>query len=616
MKESFCDNLLNEVEEGLVVIDMFGNIQTFNRRAKEITGVIFKHSKPHPEGKLEKGDLVIIADNRLGYDDGGLTPEDLQRIGVHSKSVNRGDGIVAIGLFDTPQTKGVYKSWHNKASNEQLSLNTEFLSYKVNVEINASNKMITIMVNDAIHSMPYALAIGHMVVLSSKGDLKFYQAKGYTIRKETIQHILSGQSFMPKGDYTEQFDVMGKPLSKIFEYNALVGKIETCLAGEKHYFENEYFEINKRPTLCSLKPITSNNGNSGLLLKIFDVSNIETMIDERNHLIVEMEKNSKNNMDSTHQSNKHAFEGVIGYSNAMQRVKFLISKAALTQSTVLLTGESGTGKSFIAKEIHQQTFPEGDKPFINVNCTAIPVHLFESELFGYSKGAFTGAERSGKQGYFELAENGTLFLDEIGELPLEMQVKLLHVLQSKMFYKVGGIAPVKVNVKIIAATNKDLVSEVRTKKFREDLYYRINGFPIEIPPLRKRKSDLYSLITSIMSRLSKSFGDEKRILSGEALERLLHYDWPGNVRELENVIELAFNMSDGDLIREEDIILSSPYENEHTLKHHIEQTEKNYIVEKLQASNYDVKKVMEVLELSKTTFYDKVKRYEINLKQQ
>ncbi len=614
MKDSFCDNLLNEVEEGLVVIDMFGNIQTFNRRAKEITGVIFKYSKPHPAGILEKGDLVIIADNRLGYDDGGLTAEDLQRIGVHSKSVNRGDAIVAIGLCDTPETKGIYKSWRNKSSNEQLCLNADFLSYQIKVEINASDKTITIIVNDAVHSMPYALAIGHMVVISSDGALKFYQAKGYTIRKETIQDLLSGKPFMPKGDYTEQFDVIGKPLSKIFEYNTLVGKIEACLAGEKHDFENEYFEINKRPTLCCLKPIESDRGRSGMLLKIFDVSNIETLIAERNRLIIEMEKSNKNIMDLSHQNNGHSFKGIIGYSNAMQKVKFLISKAAGTQSTVLLTGESGTGKSFIAHEIHQLAFPEGDKPFVNVNCTAIPIHLFESELFGYSKGAFTGAERSGKLGYFELAENGTLFLDEIGELPLEMQVKLLHVLQSKMFYKVGGVTPIKVNVRIIAATNKDLVAEVRTKKFREDLYYRINGFPIEIPPLRKRKSDLYFLITSIMERLSKSFGDGERVLSGEALERLLHYEWPGNVRELENVLELAFNMSDGDLIREEDILLTSTVETGHALKVHLELAEKNYIIEKLQASNYDVKKVMAVLEVSKTTFYDKVKRYDIQLK--
>jgi transcriptional regulator with PAS, ATPase and Fis domain len=239
--------------------------------------------------------------------------------------------------------------------------------------------------------------------------------------------------------------------------------------------------------------------------------------------------------------------------------------------------------------------------------------LFESELFGYSKGAFTGAERSGKKGFFELAENGTLFLDEIGELPLEMQVKLLHVLQNKVFYKVGAVEPTSVNVRVIAATNKDLQAEIQMKKFREDLYYRINGFPIEIPPLRQRKSDLYPLMNLVLETLSKDFGTAPKLITGEALERLLSYDWPGNIRELENIIELAHNMSDGAWIREDDLNL--PHKNVETqnMRAYLEQKERDFMLTTLQEADYDVKKTIKKLGISKSVFYDKVKKHDIKL---
>lgn len=615
MEDNFYESLLNEIEEGLIVIDMEGRIKTFNRRAKEITGVIFNHSKTHPGGRLQKGDLVIIADNRLGYDDGGLTAQDLKRLNIHSESIQTGDVVLAIGLYDDPSVKGIYKNWRNKAGNEILKLSVKFNQFLIDVKINLSKKEISISVDNEVYTMEYALAIGHMVVLDGKTkELKFYQAKGYTIRKETILNLLNGHEYLPKGDQTELYEVIGKDIGRVFECNELVTKVEVILNGENNYFLNEYFEINQRPTLCSLTPLKSKEDVVGILLKIIDVSNIENLIIERNNLIMDMEKTNKMIEKSHRYTNARASKSLIGHSSAMQKVKYLISRAASSRSTVLITGESGTGKTFVAREIHNLSFTDPNAPFISVNCTAIPFHLFESELFGYNKGAFTGAEKSGKKGFFELAQNGTLFLDEIGELPMEVQVKLLHVLQNKVFYKVGATIPTHVNVRVIAATNKDLVSEIQGKRFREDLYYRINCFPIVIPPLRDRKSDMYSLITSLMDKLATAFVGKRKYLSGEALEKIMQYHWPGNIRELENIIELAYNMADSDIIHEDYIAITTNQPSVKGLREFLNQAERDYIIKELHYWNHNMKKTIEALGISKSVFYEKIKKYNIESK--
>ncbi|MDW7662060.1 MAG: sigma 54-interacting transcriptional regulator [Bacillota bacterium] len=614
MPDLYYESILDVVEEGLVVIDMSGKIKTYNRRAKEITGILLSHSKPHESGQLERGDLVIIADNRLGYDDGGLSSGDLKKIGIDDNDIAQGEAFVAIGLYDTPKIKGVHKNWRNRAGNDRLIFQTQFDNRLIEVEIDIVKKTIDIKVDGDSHKMRYSLAIGHMVAYSHQhNDVKFYQARGYSIRNETVAELLEGKPFKAKGNYEETIDVIDMPIGKVFDSPTLLSRIETCIAGENDYFINEYYEIHKRPTVCSLMPL---KGNKEVLLKLIDVSNIEALITERNRMIVTMEKTNKSLDVTSDPKTDWISDGIIGYSSAMQRIKYLAQRAAMTKSTVLITGESGTGKTFIAREIHNLMFKNSERPFISVNCTAIPQNLFESELFGYNKGAFTGAEKSGKPGFFELAENGTLFLDEIGELPLEMQVKLLHVLQSKKFYKVGATTPTSVNVRIIAATNKDLAEEIQKKNFREDLYYRINGFPIEIPPLRKRKSDLFPLINNAVEKLTKDFDGARKLLSGEALDLLLQYDWPGNIRELENTIELAYNMSDGAWIREEDLNLPIKPRASMNLREHLDFVEREYILEKLNEVQYDVKKAIHCLSISKSVFYEKIKKHKIILNRQ
>jgi PAS domain S-box-containing protein len=239
----------------------------------------------------------------------------------------------------------------------------------------------------------------------------------------------------------------------------------------------------------------------------------------------------------------HDFEQIIGRSPALMEVLANVARVAATDATVLVTGETGTGKELIARAVHSAS-PRQGKPLIKVNCAALPAGLVESELFGHEKGAFSGAVAR-RQGRFELADGGTIFLDEIGELPAEAQVKLLRVLQEREFDRVGGSAPVRVDVRVIAATNRDLLQEVQRKQFREDLYYRLNVFPVRLPPLRERKDDIPLLVQFLLGKFAPRAGKRLEGVSQETMRRLLEYPWPGNVRELENVLERAVILASG-----------------------------------------------------------------------
>jgi len=246
---------------------------------------------------------------------------------------------------------------------------------------------------------------------------------------------------------------------------------------------------------------------------------------------------------------KAGFEHFIGKSEPMQKVFSLIRQVADTTSTVLITGESGTGKELVAKAVHFNS-PRKNGPFVTVNCGALPETLLESELFGYMKGAFTGA-LSNKQGLFEAANNGAIFLDEISATTPALQIKLLRVLQEREFMRVGGTAGVKVNVRVIAASNKDLMAEVAKGLFREDIYYRLNVIPIHLPPLRERKEDIPLLAEYFLRKVVRKEADRARIkiIDAEAMKAMMAYHWPGNVRELENTIERMVIMTPEDVIR-------------------------------------------------------------------
>ncbi len=227
--------------------------------------------------------------------------------------------------------------------------------------------------------------------------------------------------------------------------------------------------------------------------------------------------------------------GLIGTSPQMNAIYDIIEKVADTPSTVLITGESGTGKELVAKALHENS-SRCKQPFIKINCAAIPKNLMESELFGYEKGAFTGAATA-KPGRFELADGGTLFLDEIGEIPVEMQVKLLRAIQESEFERVGGVKTLKVDVRLITATNRDLEQEIQAGNFRDDLFYRLNVVPLQIPPLRERRSDIPLLVNHIIAKFNQRLKKDVKSISPDALSKLQQHHWPGNIRELENVLE-------------------------------------------------------------------------------
>ena len=248
------------------------------------------------------------------------------------------------------------------------------------------------------------------------------------------------------------------------------------------------------------------------------------------------------------------FEEIVGASPALQAVLAWVAKVGPTDSTVLITGETGTGKELIARAIHKRSRRSG-RAFVSVNCAALAASLISSELFGHEKGAFTGATHR-RLGRFELADGGTIFLDEVGELPPETQVALLRVLQEREFERVGGTQPVRVDVRIIAATNRDLKAATASGAFRQDLFYRLNVFPIDVPPLRERGDDILVLVEHLVQRYARIAGKNIRSIDKNTLELFESYDWPGNIRELQNVIERSVILTSGDILRVDESWLS------------------------------------------------------------
>ncbi|MGB9072859.1 MAG: sigma-54 dependent transcriptional regulator [Terriglobales bacterium] len=294
-------------------------------------------------------------------------------------------------------------------------------------------------------------------------------------------------------------------------------------------------------------------GASDYLLKPFSLAEMRMVV--RKELDVSRLREENRSLREA-LGQKYSHPNIVARSPAMQEVLAKVERVAATNATVLLGGESGVGKDLIARAIHEKSRRRSG-PFIKINSTAIPENLLESELFGYEKGAFTGAVAS-KPGKFELADKGTLFLDEIGDVPPATQVKLLRVLQEREFERLGGTRTLKVDVRLLAATNRDLRAALEQGTFREDLYYRLNVVPIDIPPLRDHKEDIPDLVILFLARFSKDSGRELAAVSPAAMQILLDHHWPGNVRELQNVVERACAMADGNRIDGSDIHLDRP----------------------------------------------------------
>ncbi|MGG1659991.1 sigma-54 interaction domain-containing protein [Brevibacillus sp. NRS-1366] len=371
----------------------------------------------------------------------------------------------------------------------------------------------------------------------------------------------------------------------------------------------------RHPYLCRLHPLFVDRSVAGAILQ-FTIQVLESDREKKRRFVT-----------------RYTFEDIRGHSPAIIALKEQAKKIAKSDSTVLIRGESGTGKEVLAQAIHVSS-DRRNGPFVAINCAAIPESLLESELFGYEEGAFTGAKKGGKPGRFELALNGTLFLDEIGDMPHYLQAKLLRVLQERRIERVGGSESIPVDVRLIAATHKDLESMIASGQFREDLFYRLHVIPLFVPPLRKRKEDLYDLIQFYLKWFGDRLGKEPKRFSTQAMKCFMDYHWPGNIRELENTLEYIVNLEIGDLvtisslpasIRENqgnEEILSTPQQHlppsvqtsknqESVPEGALEQTAEHLIVEAIQRfgkSTEGKRKAAEYLGISVATLYRRLQK--------
>ena len=363
------------------------------------------------------------------------------------------------------------------------------------------------------------------------------------------------------------------------------------------------------------------DGAFDFLTKPVDIAHLSLLIERAlQHRILQLE----NTLLKEEAQERYGIPKIIGESPAIQRVSTDIQRVAATDATVLLTGESGTGKEVFSRAIHQLS-PRRDKPFVTVNCAAIPDTLIENELFGHEKGSYTGANAR-KAGKFELADQGTIFLDEIGELHVSVQAKVLRVIEEQSFERIGGLETLRINTRVIAATNRNLQDQVERKEFRQDLFFRLSVFPIHIPPLRERTSDLRLLAQFFVEKFAKDLHRPGLKLSAEAARAIDDYSWPGNVRELQNTIERAVILTDGSEIELRNLnfafqrsSISEDFAHVFDLSGSLSEVagratrtaERAKIRQALELSNWNKTKAAEMLDVSYKTLLSKVKEYEL-----
>ncbi|WP_242661345.1 sigma-54 interaction domain-containing protein [Alkaliphilus metalliredigens] len=408
-------------------------------------------------------------------------------------------------------------------------------------------------------------------------------------------------------------EVLMRPVEEIIENTRLHIVAKT---GEKELFDVQ--KIQGYDMITSRIPIVKDGrviGAAGTVL-FKDVKELESLV-KRMKVLESTVDEYRGEIKRLHRA-KYSFEHIVTQNRQMIYLKELARKAAESNSTVLIQGESGTGKEFFAHAIHRASLRRYGS-FITINCAAIPNELLESELFGYDAGAFTGAKKQGKVGKFELGNGGTIVLDEIGAMPLEMQAKILRILESREFERIGGNDRIQLDVRIIAATNEPLEEAIKEGRFRQDLYYRLNVIPIEIPPLRERIEDIPILAQRILEKLAVDLGIEMKELTFETIEVLKKYQWPGNVRELRNTLERALNIVQGDMIYPEDLpghliesSSKSSYSHSLLLKDIMAKTEIEAIQSALRDSNGNKSVAAKQLGIHRTALYKKIQAYEMN----
>ncbi|RKX43819.1 MAG: sigma-54-dependent Fis family transcriptional regulator [Thermotogae bacterium] len=566
-RAEFLERILNSIIEGVILTDKDGKIVFMNKQASLILGI--------PASQVV-GKYVVdaIPNTRLHIVLKSGTPEidRIQHLGTTAIITSR------IPLKDQHgNIIGVLAVFRDITSAQKMA--EEVTNLK---EVEALLKAVIESTNDAIS---VADADGKIVLVNKAYTRITGFAASEVIGKPATIDIAEGESVHIKVAQSRQ---------PIYRARLRVGP-------------------KKREVLVNVTPLFVKGEFRGSVAVIHDVSEIMKLnreLDEVKRLIRRM-------------SAKYSFEDIVAESSKMKIAVSQAMKVAKTPATVLLRGESGTGKELFAHAIHNAS-DRKHNPFVSVNCSAIPESILESELFGYVGGAFTGAKREGKKGLLEEAHRGTVFLDEVGKMPLILQSKLLRFLESKEIAPIGGTRTIKIDVRIIAATNMNLEKMVQQGDFLPDLYFRLNVFPIFLPPLRNRKEDIAPLIHHTMKKLNQEYGRIVQGISPDALHRLTSYDWPGNVRELENVIGRAMiNMNiDEKVIEAKHLPPLTPSESEGfpheafahgNLKNIVSEYESKVILTALKRNSWDVRKTSQELNISPRTLYYKMKLYGIKV---
>jgi transcriptional regulator with PAS, ATPase and Fis domain len=431
--------------------------------------------------------------------------------------------------------------------------------------------------------------------------------------------IIFCNRFFEKLLCASEHELLGRSIDDVLPNSGLRETIEQAFSTW-----GEVLRVHQRDIVVVRYPIKFDGDQKGAILKTLfpDIA-----------LAKEVSAKFVNKYDhSNSQGRLHTCMDILGESEPMLLVKKLARRASRSVSNLLITGESGTGKSILAEAIHNRSVRRNN-PFVKVNCAAIPETLLESELFGYDEGSFTGAKKKGKIGKFELANGGTLFLDEIGDMPIHMQAKLLQAIQDKRIERVGGTDTIDLDVRIIAATNKDLMQSIKEHTFREDLFYRLKVLEIKMPSLRERPEDIPEYISGLLKCINKRLGSDAVGFTEQSVEQFKAYEWPGNVRQLENFLEQAVNYSDDAIISLEKLDIK-PWDEDHaydipvyreafarrphddvaaSLADSMSHTERDLIISVLKQCNGNKTQAAKALNIQRSALYKKLKRLQISL---
>lgn len=566
------DAIINSIHNLIIAVDKQGTIKLYNKSAEQLLG--FKVTDA-----IGKNILEIIPNSRLLNVIESGQAETLQKIRIsdsycaisnRTPIIRDGEVIGAVGVFQ------------DISEIERFSRELQYVK-KLNEDLDA-------------------------IVESSFDGLFITDGDGTILRYNKAFVQLTGinaQEYMGRNvEDIKKDGIMSELVSlKVMQQRKPVTIMQKSRSG--------------KITLTTGNPVFNDDGEIiRVVINVRDTTELESLRRD-----LEKQHNLSRHYETELKSLRLRYTGdgnLVISSAKMIKLMDTVVRLASVDSTVLITGESGTGKELIAETIHNNSARK-DKPFIKVNCGAIPENLLESELFGYDHGAFTGASKEGKPGYVELAAGGTIFLDEIGEVPLNLQVKLLRFLQNKEIIRVGGKHYINVDVRIVAATNRDLKDMVLNKKFREDLYYRLNVVPINVPPLRERKDDIPPMVAHFLQLFNRKYNMNK-VVSPEVVNLLMEYDWPGNVRELENLIERMIVITPHDIITRQDLPC---YVNEQTennsyvsvtgiipLREAIESVEKQ-LLEKVYSKGLTTRQMAKELKVNASTVVRKAAKYKI-----